>query len=62
MCQQSLSHRLSSEDEDDTISSDEEGEHSARNLCLGAVAQDSPGMLVESFLDDEGPTVAVQVV
>ena len=46
MCQQSLLDRLSSEDEDDIIPSDEEDECNAWHLFLDAVAQGSPGMLV----------------
>ena len=52
MCQQSLLDRFSSEDEDDMISLDDEGEHIAWNFFL-EVAQDEHGMLVESFLEHE---------
>ena len=46
--------RRPAEDEDDTTSSvDEEGEHNAWNLFLDVAAQDSLGMLVERFLEDE---------
>ena len=51
MCQRSVLEVLSSEDEDST-SSDNEGEHNASNLFPDVVAQDGRGMLVESFLED----------
>ena len=38
---------------DETTSSDEEEEHNAWNLFLDVVAQYSPGMRVESFLEDK---------
>ena len=53
MCQQSLLDMLSSEDEDDMISSDEEVEHDAWNLFVDNVGQSRSGMLVVSFLEDE---------
>ena len=42
---------LSSEDEDDIVSSDEEGEHHVLNPLLEVVGR--PGMLMGSFLEDE---------
>ena len=54
MCQQkSLLDMLSSEDEDDIISSDEEGEHNAWNLFLEVLEQSRLEMRMESFLEDE---------
>ena len=44
---------LSSEDEDDMISYDEEDEDDAWNLLLDIVGQSYSGMLVVSFLEDE---------
>ena len=44
---------LSSEDEDDIISSDEEDEHNAWNLFLEVEGQSLLDMLVESFLENE---------
>ena len=41
---------LSSEDEDDILSSDEDGEHNAWNLSLDVVGQSRWGMLVDFFL------------
>ena len=40
---------VSSEDEDDLFSSDEEGEHHVLNLFLDVVEQSNLGMLVENF-------------
>ena len=54
MCQQNLLDRWSSEYEDNIVVSHEEDEHHASNLFSDAVAQDSPDMLVGSFLEDEG--------
>ena len=54
VCQQNMMEVMSSEDEDDITSSDvEAGDHNARCSFLGFAAQDSPGMLVEGFLEDE---------
>ena len=53
MCQQSMLQVMLSEKEVDATSSDEAGEHKAWNLFLDVVAQDSPGMLMESFFVDE---------
>ena len=44
---------MSSEDEDDPVPSDEEGEHTVLNLFLEVVGQGRSGRLVESLLDDE---------
>ena len=53
MCQRSMLEVMSSDDEDDVISSDhEEGEHNVLNVFLDVVAQDSSGTLVGSFLED----------
>ena len=54
MCQQNMMEVMSSEDEDDKTSSDDEaGDHNARYSFLGFVAQDSSDTLVESTLDDD---------
>ena len=52
MCQQSMLEVMSSDDEDDSFSSDEEGEHNVLKLFLEVVEQSRSGMLVESFLGD----------
>ena len=46
-------HALSSEDEDDKVSSGEEDEHNAWNLSLGVVGHSRSGIRVEGFLQDE---------
>ena len=44
---------LSSEDEEDIISSDEEDEHNAWNFFRDVVGQGRSGMRVEGFFEDE---------
>ena len=46
---------MSTEDEDDIFSPDEEGKHNVLNLFPEVVGQSSPGMQVVSFLEDEEP-------
>ena len=53
MREQSALGVMSSEDEDDFFSSDEEGEHNVSSFFLEVVEQSRSGMLVASYLEDE---------
>ena len=52
-CASRVNKACSHEDEDDITSSDEEGEHNVWNCFQEVLASDSPGMLLESFFEDE---------